>query len=182
MNSSIVTGLASILLLGSSGAVIAGELPFNMPDTRQAREARPQLHRTAHALYDLTSDSGSNAGQVSDLWLFPTADISTVFARYRLIPAQRSAVSAEHLALLTLDGDAIVQVRELTESRSDPALTERRVPRGVDSSRIGTGHAASSEAAADFHGTPAPHHWTALLARVTCRGPQALRRASRRLP
>jgi hypothetical protein len=74
MKSLPVTRVAAILLLASSGSSIAGELPFNVPDTRRAQETGQLLHRAAHALYALSSAGGSHAAQVSNLWLFPPID------------------------------------------------------------------------------------------------------------
>jgi hypothetical protein len=171
MKSVLMPRLAAILLLGLSGSLIAGELPFNVPDTPRAQETAQLLHRAAQALFDATSAGGSDANQVVDLWLFPTADASTVFASYRVIPTQRGSSSTAHLALLTLDGESIVQVRELADSRSDPQLLKCRAPGGVNGPSIGTGHAASSEVTADFRGAPAPPHWTALIGTGHVSGP-----------
>src|SRR5581483_9686385 len=88
MKSSRTTLVATAIpLLLTSLPLAAGELPFNAPATVRAKESAPLLHQTARALYDLPSSAAlptSNDKHITNLWLFPTADGETVFARYNL--------------------------------------------------------------------------------------------------
>lgn len=111
MKTQLAAPVAAILLLLGSAPLIAGELPFNAPSTQSARENTKLLHRAAHALYD----SAPDATRIADLWLFPTNDANTVFAQYTLKTNAFGVSSAEHLAVLTLQGDRIVGIRELTD-------------------------------------------------------------------
>jgi hypothetical protein len=108
MKSHLAAPLAATLLLVSSAPLLAGEPPFNAPRTHLAQESGQLLHRAAHALYGSTP----NASRISDLWLFPTADTNTVFAEYTL--RSKGDAPTKHLVVLTLQGDRILRIRELT--------------------------------------------------------------------
>jgi hypothetical protein len=174
----------AIPLLLTSLRLSAGELPFNAPETERAKESAPLLHQTARALNGSPSSAALRipAGkQMSNLWLFPTADANTVFARYNLTSDEGTefgTVSAakEHLAVLTVRGDRIVESRELTSSPAELASDESA--RLHWTAAIGTGYAARSTATKpnvmnsrenntdgtnSFHGTTALPHWTATI-------------------
>jgi len=114
----------AIPLLLTSLPLTAGELPFNAPATERAKESAPLLHQAARALSDLPSGGAlrnSNGQHISNLWLFPTADADTVFARYNLISDQEATSGAdpsgtEHLTVLTVRRSRIVESRELTSA------------------------------------------------------------------
>ena len=110
------TAVATVSLLLSSGPLTAGDLAFKVPSTARAQESAELLQRVAHALGD-GSSGVAHPERISDLWLFPTSDASTVFAQYKLTSDDGSASSTEHLAVVSLSGDRIVRVRELTGSR-----------------------------------------------------------------
>jgi hypothetical protein len=158
----------AIPLILTSLRVTAGELPFNAPTTEQAKESAPLLHQTAQALYD--SFAGASGGprnnkQISHLWLFPTADTHTVFARYNLTSTEEGASgitgTTEHLDVLTIDGNRIVESRELTSSA---VKSVSRDSTGLDwSAAIGTGHVAHPDMTNTSHGVPASPHWTASI-------------------
>ena len=174
----------AIPLLLTSLPLTAGELPFNAPATERANESALLLHQTARALYDLPSGAAlrsSSGKHISNLWLFPTADADTVFARYNLTSdgetTSDSATSAtEHLAVLTVRGNRILESRELTSPQAESASNE---PARLHwSAAIGTGHAASATATSSnvtssgatnayatssSHGVPASPHWTARI-------------------
>jgi len=159
----------AIPLLLTSLRVAAGELPFNAPTTEQAKESAPLLHDTARALYDSSSAATLRlvgGQQISSLWLFPTADANTVFARYKLTSNEERASGAggsatEHLAVLTLRDSRIVDSRELT-SPSPELLTPHSA--SLDrSATIGTGYAAHADVTSSSHGIPASPHWTASI-------------------
>lgn len=161
-SSRVALAAAAIPLILTSLRVTAGELPFNAPMTEQARENAPLLHKTAQALHEsLTGASGGNR-QISHLWLFPTADAHTVFARYDVTSIEDVGPAAnvkEHLAILTVDGNRIVESRELT------SLDTRSVSKhsaSLDwSATIGTGFATHPDTANVPHGEPASPHWSA---------------------
>ena len=167
----------AIPLLLTSLPVSAGELPFNTPTTTHAQESAQILHQAARALYDSRSavaNRTSGGKQISNLWLFPTADANTVFARYNLISDEEAtsgagASATEHLTVLTVRGNRIVESRELT---SPPAELASNEPARLDwTAAIGTGYAArntvtsSGETNANANGSSvgvtASPHWTA---------------------
>jgi len=160
---------AITLILGSV-RVTAGELPFNAPATEQATQSAPLLHQAARALHDMPYP-GSGGEQISNLWLFPTADATTIFARYNL-----GESSTEHLVVLTMDASRIVESRELTSSAAEPASHE--APNLHWSALIGTGDAAhvgstypkltsgsetNSAVTASSHDVPPSLHWSAII-------------------
>jgi len=108
----------AIPLLLTSLPLTAGELPFNAPATERAKESAPLLHQAARALYDLPSGGAlrnSNGQHISNLWLFPTADADTVFARYNATSGADPS-GTEHLTVLTVRRSRIVESRELTSA------------------------------------------------------------------
>jgi hypothetical protein len=174
----------AIPLLLTSLPLTAGELPFNAPATERAGESALLLHQAARALYDLPSDAAlrsSSGKHISNLWLFPTADADTVFAQYNLTSDDEATSGAatsamEHLTLLTVRGNRILESRDLTSAHAESASNEP--PRLHWSAAIGTGHAASAtvtsskvtssgatnaNATSSSHGVPASPHWTARI-------------------
>jgi len=184
MKSSRTTLVATAIpLLLTSLPLAAGELPFNAPATVRAKESAPLLHQTARALYDLPSSAAlptSNDKHITNLWLFPTADGETVFARYNLTsgdePTSGAAASAtQHLTMLTVRENRIVESRELTSAPVGSASNE---PKPDWSAAIGSGYTArgtartpkltiSDENNADTsHSSPGvlpSPHWTAAI-------------------
>ena len=134
-------------LLLTALPVSAGELSFTAPATERADQTALLLHQTARALYDSQSGAvpGSSSGKhISNLWLFPTADADTVFARYNLTSDGEAGPATEHLAVLTVRGNQILESRDLTSS---PAQLASNEPAKLHwSAAIGTGAAASAEA------------------------------------
>ena len=149
----------AIPLLLTSLRVTAGELPFNAPTTERAKESAPLLHQTARALHDSSPRANLpllGGKQISDLWLFPTADANTVFARYNLTS---NGDVTEHLTVLTLRDNKVVESRELTSRAAEP-LSKRYA--SLDwSASIGTGHAAHTDTNSSSAGVPTSPHWTA---------------------
>jgi hypothetical protein len=143
-------------------------------DRRRAalqRSNDPLLHQTARAL----EDSGQ---QISNLWLFPTADPNTVFARYNLTSNAEATPGAttEHLAVLTVEGDRIVESRELSSSHGD--LVSSDSPKLHWTALIGTGDAArasqtqpntvsrndpNTDTTSSSHNAAPSLHWTARI-------------------
>ena len=105
---------AAIPLLLSPLAA-ADEPSFNVPTTTRAQESATLLSRAAHAIYKSPLDARDR--RISNLWLFPTGDAKTVFARYTLSSDDGSAPTSEQLVVLTLQGDRIVEQRDLTAAR-----------------------------------------------------------------
>jgi len=110
MKNRLAASVAATLLLAGAAPLFAGELPFNTPATVRAQESAALLHRAAHALEDLSP----RVGKISGLWLFPTADADTVFAEYRT--SGQTASATDHLVVLTLKGDRIVKMSDLTQA------------------------------------------------------------------
>jgi hypothetical protein len=131
---------AVIPLLLSSLTVSAGELPFNAPHTARAQENAQLLHQAAQALGNLPDQ------HIQNLWIFPTSDTNTVFARYDV--KGESGVATQHLTVLKVDGSQIVEQTDLTAASAYAASGEER-PNAVPhwSASIGTGHAADTHAA-----------------------------------
>lgn len=139
------TVAVTISLLLGSGPLTAAESQFNAPATALAQESAQLLTQTARAF------SGT---QISDLWLYPTAEPDTVFAQYTMSATQRGASPTQHIALVTVRDNHVVGVRDLTDGSGGPHW----------SAAIGTGHA--SESAPDSgmtHGAPASPHWAAAI-------------------
>jgi hypothetical protein len=169
----------AIPLILTSLPLTAGELPFSAPATERANESALLLHQTARALYDLPSGTAlrsSSGRHISNLWLFPTADADTVFARYNLTSDDAAAPATEHLTVLTVRGNQILESRELTSTTAESASNE---PARLHwSAAIGTGHAASAtvtspkatsngaanaNATSSSQGVSAAPHWTARI-------------------
>jgi hypothetical protein len=132
---------AAIPLFLSSMGAFASEPQFKVPSTVRAEQTADLLARAASGF--TTVEGG---GQIQNLWLFPTNDADTVFARY-------TSASSEHLALVTLRGDRIVEVRDLT---AEPATHW--------SAGIGNGHTSSTTTLnTSAKGTPASPHWSARI-------------------
>jgi hypothetical protein len=159
----------AIPLILTSLRVTAGELPFNAPATEQARESAPLLHETARALHDSSSEASVRLfgdKQISNLWLFPTADAHTVFAQYNLTSNEKGTSGAagtatEHLAVLTVAGNRVIESYELTSPASESVSKHSA---NLDrSAAIGTGYAAHADVTNSSHGVPASPHWTASI-------------------
>jgi hypothetical protein len=174
----------AIPLLATSLPVSAGELPFNAPATERTTESALLLHQTARALYELPSGAvlqSASGKHISNLWLFPTADADTVFVRYNLTSDDEAtsgtaASATEHLAVLTVRGNRILESRDLTSAHAESASNE---PAKLHwSAAIGTGHAASAtianpeltssgataaSATSTSHGVLASPNWTARI-------------------
>jgi len=149
------TAISSIL---TSLPVDAGERNFNVPSTERARENAQLLQQAGNALYELPS----HAGLITNVWLFPAGDATTVFARYTLKSAANDPSSTEHLALLTVKGDRIVRLRDLTDARTVNTLSRDRAPAGPHwSAAIANGHTSSTNVLSGSEGRPASVHWTA---------------------
>jgi hypothetical protein len=171
-------------LLLTSLPLAAGELPFNSPATERANESAPLLHETARALYDSSSAAALQTPRgrhISNLWLFPTADGETVFARYDLtsgedVTSGGTVTKTEHLTVLTVRDNRIVESRELTSPTTKVASNE---PSKLDwSATIGTGYTArgaetntgvtggpegNANATGSSHVVSASPHWTASI-------------------
>jgi len=159
----ILAATAVSLLLGSR-SLTAGELPFNAPSTARAQESGQLLHQAAQALRDLqaTSPLPLQRRQISNLWLYPTADADTVFAQYDLNSSHENGPSAKHLTVLTIRGNRILVRKELTEARTESVFDHGRPAAGPHwSAFIGTGHVSSADAAISARGVPASPHWSA---------------------
>ena len=89
----------ALALIVCATAAFAGDSRFMAPATNRAQESRQLLTDAAHAV---TAAHRS----ASKLWIYPTAESDVVFAQY--------AVNAkQHLEVLKLKGDQIVDRRDL---------------------------------------------------------------------
>src|SRR5690242_6778210 len=106
------------------------------------------LSRAAQAVHDKLEST--TAERISNLWLFPTGDEHTVFAQYTVTTKQTSSKAAAtqvHLEILQMEGDRVVEERDLARIGDDSALRAHRVGGARDwSASIGNGHTASSTA------------------------------------
>ena len=165
MKTHLIRSVVAATLL-ASGVLSAAELPFNAPATERAQESAQLLHRAAYALQNAPSPSLQSGNQkISDLWLFPTADADTVFAQYRLSSETGNATaSTQHLSLLKLSGEQIIEFRELTDGRAASSSSAAQVTASKDwSAAIGTGHALRSDESALGVGTPGSPDWSAAI-------------------
>jgi hypothetical protein len=162
----IVAAASAPLILSAAGA-LAGEPLFCTPTTDRAQQTQMLLGRAAHALNPGAPRTGGH--HISNLWLFPTADQDTVFAQYIVTtnqPSSKVAASEEHLELLRMKGDRIVERRDLTRNTDDSTLRAKRSSGERDwSASIGSGHTPSTTGTSvTANGSPASPHWSASIA------------------
>jgi hypothetical protein len=135
-----ITAVSVPLILSAAGA-LAGDLQFQTPTTDRAQQTQTLLGRAAHAV----NAGATRAGEVhiSNLWVFPTADENTVFAQYTVTTNRsNAAASEEHLELLRMKGDRIVEQRDLTHATGSQTASAHWT------SKIGTARAADSSTSA----------------------------------
>lgn len=149
---------AAIPLLIASLNVSAGELPFNAPQTVRAQESAQLLHQAAQALSDQSAQGKDQ--HIANLWLFPTGDTNTVFARYDL---SQGGATTQHLTVLKVGGNQIVEQTDLTDVSATVAVSEHPTATPHWTASIGTGHAADTQATNASSGVPATVHWTAKI-------------------
>jgi hypothetical protein len=167
VKSRIVNVVAASTLLGF-GAVgaMAGEPQFRAPDTDRARQTQVVLAEAAQAL---NAQVPLTVGEhISNLWLFPTAEEEMVFAQYVVSNGRASSQlkgSQQHLELLKVSGNRIVEQLDLTHAVTDSASLAKQTGAGLDrTALIGTGHAMiKTETSATTRGLPASPHWSASI-------------------
>jgi len=174
-NSLAIVAAASLPLILSAPRASAGEVPFNVPATDRAQQSQELLSRAAYALNaEVSARARSHRDErLSNLWIYPTNDANTVFAHYTLTANDRTSAgfsTAQHLDVLTLRGNRIVNVKDLTASNSDGVRSNQVAavgPSGTDnwSAKIGNGHTSASSqiAVTGSQGAPASPHWTASI-------------------
>jgi hypothetical protein len=156
---------AALLGLGAAGAM-AREPQFRAPDTDRARETQVVLAEAAQALNaQVLLTAGAH---ISNLWLFPTADEDMVFAQYVVSKERISSQltgSQQHLELLKVSGNRIVEQLDLTHAATDSASLANQTGAGLDGTAlIGTGHAMNNTVTSvTAHGSPASPHWSASI-------------------
>jgi hypothetical protein len=124
MSNKIAVFAASIPLLLSAAGASGGELQFKTPTTERAEQTRPLLSRAAHAVHEKVSRTAGS--RISNVWIFPTGDEHTVFAQYIVTTPQAAsklAASEVHLELLKMQGDRVIEARDLTRIAADSALS-----------------------------------------------------------
>src|SRR5262249_24051019 len=97
------------LMLGATGA-FAGDTQFNSPPPARAQQPQPLLSRAAHAVK--VGLAQTSAGSVSNLWIYPTGDDTTVLAQYIVTTQGPSSIvpnSQAHFELLKMKGERIVE-------------------------------------------------------------------------
>lgn len=162
-SSSILAAAAVSLLLNAANAS-AQQKQFSTPTTEQAQKSAELLRRTADGFYKLPLVvGGRTSGQpISDLWLFPTGDPHTVFARYTV--GANDGSPNQHLSVLSVRDDRIIAVRELTDAHSKAAREQPRTGDALHwSATIGTGHAVDTSGARYSVGSPASSDWTSSI-------------------
>ena len=167
MRNKIAILSASVPLMLSVAGAFGSELQFQTPTTDRAQQTQPLLGRAAQAVHDKVSRSTDDS--ISNLWLFPTGDEHAVFAQYTVTTKRTASKSAEarvHLEVLQLEGDRVVEERDLTHIGGDSVLRAQQATGGRDwSAAIGNGHTTSStsQISAQSAGSPASAHWSALI-------------------
>jgi hypothetical protein len=89
----------ALTLIVCATTAYAGDSRFMAPATNRAQERRQLLSDAAHAV---TAAHRS----ASELWVYPTAESDIVFAQY-------AVNSKQHLEVLKLKGNQIVERRDL---------------------------------------------------------------------
>lgn len=162
-----LTAAAAISILLNAAPVIAGEPQFNVPATARAQESAELLTQAARGLGgSSTSALSARGSQVKNLWLYPTGDADTVFAHYTLTSQEGGASPSEHLDLLTVREDRIVERRELPDTSAEHYATNERSPREFHwSASIGSGLTLSTNTNRTTSSgvVPAPLDWTATI-------------------
>jgi len=158
----IFAAVSAPLILGATGA-LASQPQFQTPTTDRAQHTQTLLSRAARAVSAGAAQTAEE--HVSNLWLFPTAEEDTVFAQYIVTRDQSPPTSEEHLELVRMKGDQIVEQRDLTRATSDSTLRAKQTSSGRDwSASIGTGRAASTtETSPTSQGSPSSPHWSASI-------------------
>jgi len=88
--------------------------------TPDATVEYPTIHAGAYVAVDSSAldqfCQGGTAGRVNLLWLFPTNESDSLFAEYRVASDEppRSDGTSQHLVLVTMRGDKIARLRDLT--------------------------------------------------------------------
>jgi len=177
MRNKIAVLAASVPLMLTAAGAFARD--FQTPTTDRAQQTQAQLSRAAHAVHDkLASTAGD---RISNLWLYPTGDDHTFFAQYTVTSERTSSEGAAaqvHLELLQMQGDRVVEERDLTRIGDEDALRAQQTSGGRDwSASIGNGHTTSStpEASAPSVGSPASAHWSASIGTGQARDESAQR-------
>jgi hypothetical protein len=103
------TKIALTLLLTATAA-FASDSRFMTPTTERAQESQHLLSSAAHALF-------ADHQNVSDLWVYPTAESDIVFAQYVVSSKTAKSSSAEQrLEVLKLKDGQIVDRHDLTHA------------------------------------------------------------------
>ena len=167
MRNKIAVLSASVPLMLSVAGAFGSELQFQTPITDRAQQTQPLLSRAAQAVHDKLARTAGD--RISNLWLFPTGDEHAIFAQYIVTTKQTSSKAAAgqvHLELLQMEGDRVVEERDLTHIGDDSVLRAQQATGGPDwSAAIGNGHTMGSTAqtSAQTAGSPASAHWSALI-------------------
>ena len=182
MRSSLaIVAAASIPLLLSAPRASAGEVPFKAPATDRAQQSQELLSRAAYALNaDVSARARSDRDErISNLWIYPTNDANTVFAHYTLTANDHTSAglsTTQHLDVLTLRGNRIVNVQDLTAASAEGVRSSQLVAAAASdtgnwSAKIGNGHTTGSShttggsqiTPTGSQGTPASPHWSASI-------------------
>jgi len=127
MRNKIAVVAASVALMLSAAGTFGGEVEFQTPTTDRAQQVQPLLLRAARAIHDKTSST--HGDRISNLWIFPTGDEHTVFVQYTVSTKNVSSKgdgSQIHLELVRMQGNRIVEERDLTGSANNGTLSARK--------------------------------------------------------
>jgi hypothetical protein len=112
MTRPISSVLAAALLLGlGAHNSFAAEPVVNTPATVESVANADLIQRASKAVRD------SLPAPLSDLWVFPTGEMNTVFVRY-------TVATTEHLLLVEMQGTQITTLRDFTTPATTPAPLE----------------------------------------------------------
>jgi hypothetical protein len=109
----LTIGLAAASFAMADAGYCSTPVP-RAPDTEIATRSADLIDRAARALIAKEGES-----HVTRLWVFPTADANTVFVHYRWTAdsfAHEPGATTERLVLMTLDGERIADMHDLTRA------------------------------------------------------------------
>lgn len=131
MSNKIAAVAASLPLMLSVAGAFGGEAEFQTPTTERAQQTQTLLSQAARAVYEKSSSTGE--GRISNLWVFPTGDEHTVFAQYVVTTKETSSkvpTSQVHIEILKLQGDRVVEERDLTSIADERTLNAQQTNAG----------------------------------------------------
>jgi hypothetical protein len=104
------TGTGALSQMAVADAMETVTITAHRPDTMAARQAEKVLSTAERAIHREFARSAVTS-RVSDLWIFPTNDLKSVFVQYEL--RDDKGGSRRELALVELDGERVTRIVDL---------------------------------------------------------------------